>query len=347
MRKRITIAAILAVAVALQGFAGGGKEASAAGQNVKDNPNAGRSLVFVPKATNSQFWVAIWDGAKKAAQELGYKEVKFLGVASLADVTGQINIFNDVVTSKPAGIIVAVNDQKSLKGPIEQAIDAGVPVVTVNSGINSEKVYAHVATDNYQAGVMSAVKLAELIGGKGVVIDMGIDASSETGRQRENGFREKMTKDFPNVKILPVQYSMGDVSRAMNITSDLLTGNPDVNGIFCAQDNGGTGAAQVLKQRGVKDKIKLVALDASPDEFQLFLEGYLDALVVQDPFMQGYQGIRALDAVINKKPLAQKFIETPTKTVTKSNISEPDIYDLLARNTAIKDMMTKKGINRK
>ena len=97
----------------------------------------------------------------------------------------------------------------------------------------------------------------------------------------------------------------------------------------------------------MKDKIKLVALDASPDEFQLFLEGYLDGLIVQDPFMQGYQGIMALDSVINKKPIKQKFIETPTKTVTKANISEPEIYDLLARNTAIKDMMTKKGINKK
>jgi ribose transport system substrate-binding protein len=346
MKRKLGLLGVLVFAASVLCFAGGGTEAAKT-QAGSANPNADRTLVFIPKATNSQFWVAIWDGAKQAAKELGYKEVKFQGVASLADVTGQINIFNDVVTSRPAGILVAVNDQKSLKGPIEQAIDSGVPVVTVNSGINSEKVFAHVATDNYQAGVMGAVKLAQLIGEKGVVIDMGIDASSETGRQRENGFREKMTKDYPNVKVLPVQYSMGDVGKAMNITSDLLTGNPDVVGIFCAQDNGGTGAAQVLKQRGIKDKIKLVAFDASPDEFQLFLEGYLDGLIVQDPFMQGYQGVYAIDPVINKKPVKQKFFETPTKTITKDNMSQPEVYDLLARNPAIKDMMAKKGINRK
>jgi len=309
--------------------------------------NANRTLVFIPKSTNSQFWVAIWDGAKQAGRELGYKEVLFQGVASLSDVIGQINLFNDVVTSRPAGIIVAVTDSKSLKAPIEKAIDAGVPVVTVNSGIDSAKVYAHVATDNYEAGAMAADKLAELIGKKGLVADIGIDAASETGREREGGFRDRMTKAYPQVKVLPVQYSAGEVSRGMNITSDLLTGNPEIVGIFCAQDNGGTGAAQMLKQRRVKDKVKLVAFDASPDEFQLFLEGYMDGLILQDPFMQGYQGIYALDSVINKKPLPEKRFKTPTKTITKDNMTEPDTYDLLARNTVIKKVMDEKGIIRK
>lgn len=313
-----------------------------------ENPaNAGRTLVFVPKATNSQFWVAIWDGAKQAAKELGYKEVKFQGAASAADVTGQINIFNDVVTSKPDGVLIAVNDQRALKNPIENAVAYGVPVVTVNSGVDSEKVLAHAGTDNYNAGAMGAHTLAKLLGEKGVVINIGIDASSETGRQRESGFRETMEKNYPGIRILPTQHSMGDVNRAMNITSDQLTGNPDVTGIFCAQDNGGTGAAQALKQRGAKEGIKLVAFDSSPDEFQLFMDGYLDALVVQDPFMQGYQGVYAIDSVINGRPLDKKFFETPAKIITRENLASPEIYDIQARNPAIKDMMTKRGITRK
>lgn len=313
-----------------------------------ENPaNAGRTLVFVPKATNSQFWVAIWDGAKQAAKELGYKEVKFQGAASAADVTGQINIFNDVVTSKPDGILIAVNDQRALKNPIENAVAFGVPVVTVNSGVDSDKVLAHAGTDNYNAGAMGAHTLAKLLNGKGMVIDIGIDASSETGRQRENGFRETMEKNYPNIKVLPTQHSMGDVNRAMNIASDQITGNPDVNGIFCAQDNGGTGAAQALKQRGVKDRITLVSFDSSPDEFQLFMDGYLDALVVQDPFMQGYQGVYALDSIINGKPLERKFFETPAKIISKDNLTDPEIYDIQARNSAIKSMMDKRGIVRK
>ncbi|MDR1178902.1 MAG: substrate-binding domain-containing protein [Spirochaetales bacterium] len=341
MKKKMIGVFLLSVFVALNGFAGGSQDSPAA-----SGPNAQRTLVFIPKATNSQFWVAIWDGAQKAAQELGYKEVKFQGTSSTADVTGQINIVADVTTSRPAGIIVAVNDAVALKAPIEKAIESGVPVVTVNAGVNSDKIPVHVATDNYNAAAMGADALAKLIGEKGTVIFIGIDATSENGRQRENGFRDQMKK-YPNIRILPTQHSQGDISRSMNVTSDLLTGNPDVVGIFCAQDNGGTGAAQTLKQRGQKDKIKLVAFDSSPDEFQLFLDDFLDALVVQDPFMQGYQGIYSLDKVINGKPIETDFVETPVTVVTKQNISEAAVYDIMARNSAIKDMMTNRGITPK
>jgi ribose transport system substrate-binding protein len=312
--------------------------------NTLAQENSDKTIVFIPKATNSQFWVAIWEGAKKAAQDFGYKEVKFQGTSSTADVMGQINILGDVTTSRPDGIIIAVNDAIALKAPVDKAIDAGVPVVTVNAGVNSDKVPAHVATDNYHAGVLGADRLAELVGEKGLVIFIGIDATSENGRQRESGFRDSIKK-YSNIKVLPTQHSQGDISRAMNVTSDLLTGNPDVVGIFAAQDNGGTGAAQAVKRRGQKDKIKIVAFDSSPDEFQLFMDGFMDALVVQDPFMQGYLGIQTLDKVINNKPIDEKFVETPIKIVTRDNLSEPEVYDIMARNNAIKDMMAKKGIN--
>ena len=77
--------------------------------------NSDKTLVLIPKTTSSQFWVNIYNGAKAAAKELGYKEVKFQGPSSGADVTTQINIFNDVLTSKPDGIMIAVTDQKALK----------------------------------------------------------------------------------------------------------------------------------------------------------------------------------------------------------------------------------------
>jgi ribose transport system substrate-binding protein len=315
-----------------------------AGQNPA---NADRTLVFIPKATNSQFWIAIWEGTKKAAQELGYKEVGFQGVSSAGDVTGQVNIFNDVATSRPAGILIAVNDAKALSAPAERAIEMGVPVVTVNAAVETEKVLAHAATDNYQAAALGARAFGKLIGGKGKVIFIGIDASSENGRARESGFRDAIAKEFPNITILPTQHSLGDISRGMNITNDLLTGNPDVVGIFCAQDNGGTGAAQALRQRGIKDRIKLVSFDASPDEFQLFMDGFFDALVVQDPFMQGYMGVYALDKIINRQPLEKKFFETPVRIITRDNLSEPDIYDIMARNSATLNIMKAKGIVRK
>jgi ribose transport system substrate-binding protein len=340
MKTKIAVCLLLVLFAGMHLFAGGGQGAPAASSG---GGNADRTLVFIPKATNSQFWIAIYDGAKKAAAELGYKEVRFQGTSSAADITGQINVMSDVTISRPAGVIIAVNDSVALKTPIENAINTGVPVVTVNSGVESNRVPIHVATDNYNAGAMGAEKLAQLISERGTVAFIGIDATSENGRQRESGFRDRIAK-YPNIRVLPTQHSLGDVSRAMNITNDLLTGNPDIVGIFTAQDNGGTGAAQALRQRGVKNRITLVSFDASPDEFQLFMDGFLDALVVQDPFMQGYQGIIALDKVINNKPIQESFVETPVKIVTRDNLADPDVYEIMARNTPLLEVMNARGI---
>jgi len=189
MKKKMIFCITLLFFVGFCVFAAGGQSAPAPAAG---GSNANRTLVFIPKATNSQFWVAIWDGAKKAAEELGYREVRFQGTTSAADITGQVDVLSNVTTSRPAGIIIAVNDSVALRAPIENSINAGVPVVTVNAGVESNRVPVHVATDNYNAGAMGADTLAKLIGERGTVIFIGIDATSENGRQRESGFRDRI-----------------------------------------------------------------------------------------------------------------------------------------------------------
>ena len=77
------------------------------------------------------------------------------------------------------------------------------------------------------------------------------------------------------------------------------------------------------------------------------MDGFFDALVVQDPFMQGYMGVYAIDKIINKQPLEKKFFETPVQIITRDNLSEPEIYDIMARNSATLNIMNAKEIVRK
>ena len=333
---------VFATTWASVGSVGSAQERAAA-----PNPaNAQRTLVFIPKSTNSAFWLSIYAGAQQAAKELGYKEVMFKGMPSQTEIAGQVNLVNDMVARKVNGILVAATDAKALANPVEKAIAAGVPVVTVNSGVLSDKPYAHVATNNVEAASTAADTLAKLIGEKGIVGDIGLTAGSQTGIEREEGFVKRMAEKYPNIKVLPVQYASGDVATALNIGSDILTGNPNLSAFYCSNDAIGTGIAQLMKQRGVKEKIKVVAFDASPDEFKLFMDGLLDALIVQDPFMQGYRGVYVLDQVINGKSLAQKLYPTPAKVVTKANLNTPEIYDLLTRDDTLKGILKDRKVER-
>ena len=312
----------------------------------KDPENANRTLVWIPKTVNSTFWLAVWEGTKKAAAELGYKEVLYKGTASQADIAGQVNLVNDMVSRKVSGIMIAATDAKALVDPVEKAVAAGVPVVTLDSGVDSQKPYAYIATDNIAAAKTAADVLGGLIGGKGTVGDIGITAGSQTGREREDGFVKQMKAKYPEVKVLAVQYTGCDPAKSLNIATDMVTGNPGLVGFYGACDGPGTGIAQLVKQRNLKGKIKSVSFDVSPDQFLLFLDGYLDALIVQDPFQMGYRGVYAMEQVIHKQPVKDKLVAIPAKVVTLKNISQPDIYDLLASYGDIKSILEEKKIKR-
>jgi ribose transport system substrate-binding protein len=286
-----------------------------------------KTLAWIPKATNSTFWLAVKRGAEKAGEELGY-EILYVGVQEQTNIAGQVNLVNDMVVRKVDGILIAATDAKALAPAVEKAIDSGVPVITLDSGVDSDAPYAYIATDNIGAAKMAAETLAKLIDGKGKVGDIGITAGSQTGREREDGFLEGM-KAFPDIEVLPVQYSGCDPAKSLNVATDMFTGNQDIAGYFGACDGGGTGAGQLVKQKGLKGKVHVVSFDTSPEELQLFKDGYIDALIVQDPFQMGYRGVHAMDKVLKGEKVEPRVVEIPAQVVTMENFNDPAIQELL------------------
>jgi ribose transport system substrate-binding protein len=310
---------MLALATALGVAAIGWASTEAAAQD--------KTLAWIPKATNSTFWLAVKRGAEKAGEELGY-EILYVGVQEQTNIAGQVNLVNDMVVRKVDGILIAATDAKALAPAVEKAIDSGVPVITLDSGVDSDAPYAYIATDNIGAAKMAAETLAKLIDGKGKIGDIGITAGSQTGREREDGFLEGM-KGFPDVAVLPVQYSGCDPAKSLNVATDMFTGNQDIAGYFGACDGGGTGAGQLVKQKGLKGKVRVVSFDTSPEELQLFKDGYIDALIVQDPFQMGYRGVHAMDKVLKGEKVEPRVVEIPAQVVTMENFNEPAIQELL------------------
>jgi ribose transport system substrate-binding protein len=294
------------------------------------NPAGGASktLVWIPKATNSTFWLAVKRGAEKAGGELGYN-ILYEGVQDQTNIAGQVNLVGDMVTRKVDGILIAATDAKALAPAVDKAIDAKVPVITLDSGVDSEKPYAYIATDNIGAAKLAADQLGDLIGGKGKVGDIGITAGSQTGREREQGFLDEMKAKYPDVQVLPVQYAGCDPAKALNIATDFFTGNPDLTAYYGACDGAGTGAAQLTKQKNLKGKVHIVSFDTSPEEIQLFKDGYIDALIVQDPFQMGYRGVYSMDKVLKGQTVDPKKVEIPAQVVTMKNFNDQAITALL------------------
>ena len=99
-------------------------------------------------------------------------------------------------------------------------------------------------------------------------------------------------------------------------------------GARSACDGGGTGSGQLVKQKGLKGKVHVVSFDTSPEELQLFKDGYIEALIVQDPFQMGYRGVQSALKAIQSQPV-EKRIDTGVAVVTRANMADPAIQQLL------------------
>jgi len=284
-----------------------------------------KTIVFIPKSTSATFYLFLVKGAQDKAKELGYT-IDYLGPATEADVAAQVDFVRTIVKRKPAGILLAALDSKALIPPVEEAMKAGVPVAMVDSGIDSDAPVASIITDQVKGGLMAGEEMGRLLGGKGLVADHGIQAGSvSAGRSR--GFQEAIKK-FPHMKALPTKWTDADTAKSMNITTDELTAHPDLAGIFnaCAAS---AGDAEAVKAKNLKGKVKIVAFDPSPEVLPLFDDGTISALIAQDPYQMGYQGVAAIDAFRKKMPIAKKKVLLPPVLITPENVKTPEVQKLL------------------
>ena len=144
---------------------------------------------------------------------------------------------------------------------------------------------------------------------------------------REKGFTDAIAK-YPGIKIASTLYSQSDASVAMQKTEDMLTSVPDLAGIFGANEPAVVGAANVLKSRNLIGKVKLIGFDASDPEIEALRAGVVQALVVQNPFKMGHEGVMmALKAIKGEKIPTR--IDTGVAVVTKENMDTPDMQKLL------------------
>lgn len=283
-------------------------------------------IAVVPKGLAHQFWLTIKAGAEAAAEEAG-AEILWQGPHKETEVEKQINIVQDMINSGVDGLVLAACDENALIPVVQKATDAGIPVVTIDSGVASDLPLSFVATDNVAGSEMAARTLADLIGEEGNVGLIPFIKGAATSNMREEGFLKGIAA-FPNINVSATLYCQSDVAKAMEVTQDMLTRNADLKGIFATNEPAAIGAAQALKAAGKADQVKLVAFDAAEEEITALQEGSVQALIVQNPYRMGYAGVKAaLDAIAGNP--VDKRIDTGVTVVTMENFNEPEIQELL------------------
>lgn len=309
-----------------------GTSAPVPGEAGSKTPTEKLRIAVIPKGTTHVFWKSVHAGAEKAAKELGNVEILWKGPLQEDNTDAQVNEVQNFTTQKVSGICVAPNDKQALVASVNEAVDAGVPVVIFDSALQDEsKIVSYVATDNYKGGQLAAIQMGEALGGKGGVIMLRYKVGSESTEQREEGFLDTLKKNFPDIKILSSdQYA--DVTQESSLTkaTEMLNKYKDeVSGIFAVCEPNAAGVLRALKETELASKVKFIAFDPSESLIEAMAEGHCHGIVLQDPVMMGYKSIIAMVKHIRGETV-EKRIGTGEFVATPENMKTPEMEKLLS-----------------
>ncbi len=263
------------------------------------------------------FWAAVEQGAMDAGAELGV-EVLVQAPPTESDVAAQIAQIEDAITQGVNGIAIAPTDPAALEPVIQQARDAGIPVVFVDTNGQNEGV-TFIGTDNEAGAALAGEYICQqLQPGDKVAILQGIITTS-TGKARADGAKAAFTAcGLDVVAEVPAEW---DRAKGLAAMEDILTKNPDLKAVFGSNDNMALGAVEAIKNAGLTGQILVVGFDANPDAAAAILAGDMAASVAQAPANMGRFGVESLIKLINGETIAP-VIDTGTELVTKDNAAD-------------------------
>ena len=318
-KTKLTIYVVLSLVIAIS--------LSACNKGAGNNTTGQKTIAVIPKGVSHHFWQSVKAGADAAGKDLNVNII-WKGPAQETDISGQINIVEDMINRKVDAIVLAPSHGDSLVPITERAQRENIPVTIFDSGISTEKYLSYVSTDNRQGGAAAAERMGEKLGGKGKVAILGVKKGSVSTDEREQGFESTIKQKFPNIQIVQWLYGEANAAKSLAVAEDMLTAHPDLNGMFASNESSIVGAVRAVRQRNLGGKVILVGFDSSPDLIQNIKEGSLDSLVLQNPFKMGYEGVKTVvDKLTGKTP--ERRIDTGVKLVTKETLPSPEIQQLL------------------
>ncbi|WP_313182973.1 ABC transporter substrate-binding protein [Lacrimispora sp.] len=292
-------------------------------------------VTVIIKATDSSYWQTVLLGAKAAAAESnGEIEVTTAGPASETGIDEQVTILENAISAKPDGIVIASISSEATVPAVEEAVAAGIPVVTVDNKLATNVYTQHLATDHYAAASTAAEKMVEQWKEAGIdpagkkVAVISADSGSAVNQARCEGFADKVKELVPGITMIETQYCDNDIAKAQDAVDNLILANADLIGIFGDNNHMGDGIANSIAQNEKSGSIIAYAFDSDDTEIEAIKNGALTGIVVQDPYGMGYEGVLSVIASLKGKNVEHDVVAATT-LVTKDNLDVPEVQKLL------------------
>src|SRR5512133_1168977 len=283
-----------------------------------DNSKKTLNIAVVVKAVTSDYWKAVGAGVDQAMKDDPTIKASFLGPNEETDIEGQIRIIEAQISAKVDAIAVAPSQADQLTPTLQKAVDAGIPVVLIDTNIDSfTGKKAFVGTDNKLGGELAGEFIVgKLKSGDEVAIIRGA-AGDPVHNLREQGAKEKL--EAAGIKVVAIQPADSDRAKGQSVAENLLTSNPNLKAIYATNDEMALGAVLAAKAAG--KQLVIVGFDASPDALKSIDAGELSGSVAQFPTMIGELGVLTAAKVARGEKVVA-FVNTGVEVVSKDNLAK-------------------------
>jgi ribose transport system substrate-binding protein len=286
---------------------------------------------FLPGVVDP-FYQVMQLGVEKAAKDLGVDVVT--QIPPTWGVAAQTPLLDAMVARGDLNyIIVAAVDSNQMIGPLQAAHNAGIKIVGVDTFIGNGD-YAngpvtfpmtYIGSDNKTGGGIAAQALAKSIGGKGAVYINSVSPNIASVEQRVQGFKEKMAKDYPDIKVIGPDYNDDDMNKASQQTAAVIERNPNLAGVFGSNVFSAQGAGNAVVNAGLGGKVQVVAYDATKDAIELMSKGEVSMALAQKPFDMGYMAVMFAAGDAAGVTSLPKRVETGFAIIDKANVKDPAV----------------------
>lgn len=261
------------------------------------------SIAIVPKSLGNPYFAATEVGAKKAGEDLGIN-VSYVG-STESDAESQINVLEDLINKKVDAIAVAPNDPDAVAPVLKKAREAGIVVITFDTdAAEDSREYFVNPVESEAVGRHMMTVLADLMNeeGKFAIVTGGLTSSNMN--VWIDWTKQHLEENYPDMELLTVVPSDDDLQQAVQVTQDLITGNPDLGGIIAYSSVAHPGAAEAVQQAGKNGDIKVIGL-TTPNEIREYLKS--DAAQVASlwvPEDLGYLSIVIANKILNGEEIS-------------------------------------------
>jgi ribose transport system substrate-binding protein len=296
------------------------------------------------------FYFTMQRGAQQAAADLGVELVT--QIPPKWNVTDQTPMLDAMVARGDLdAIFLAPVDKEGMIAPLQKAADAGIPIITVDTFIGDGDYVngpvkfplSFIASDNEKGGEIACEALIKAIGGKGTIYIQNVKPGISSTDARETGCKTIIEKN-PDVKLVAVDYNDDDPTKAQAQVEAILQKYPDLGGIFGTNVFSAQGAGQVVQNKGLSGKVKVVAFDATETAIEMLKGGTVDMVIAQKPSDMGYLATEMAVAYLDGATSLPAHIPTGYQVITKDNMNDPAVQQFFYTSNVPEAKNTTKGV---